>query len=99
MLRFIRNLFVLLAVIIGLVFGYFNFEAVSVDLLWTQIKAPLIVMLALAFLLGLVLAFLVLGISVAKYRHRYRKTHKQLQQTEEEADKLRGRPAFTAPES
>ena len=96
MLRLLRNLIVILAVFIGLAFGFFNYGSTSVDLLWTQTEAPLSVLLGLAFLLGLVLALIVCGLRIAKLRARLSSTRRQLKDAEAEISNLRGMPTHGA---
>lgn len=92
MLRLIRNLVVVIAVFIGLAFGFFNYDPTPVDLLWTTTDAPLSVLLGLAFLLGLVIALIVCGIRMAQLRARLSRTRRRLKNAEIEITNLRGMP-------
>ncbi|MGN8160236.1 lipopolysaccharide assembly protein LapA domain-containing protein [Salinisphaera sp. RV14] len=92
MLRLIRNLIVILAVFVGLAFGFLNYGSTSVDLLWTRTAAPLSVLLGGAFLLGLVLALILCGVRMAKLRARLASTRRQLRDAEAEIANLRSMP-------
>lgn len=92
MLRLIRALIVILAVVIGLAFGFFNFSPTQVDLLWTTTQAPLSIMLALAFLLGIVLTFLVCGWRLARLHRNLSKARRKLKNTEKELSNWRRTP-------
>ncbi|WP_423823840.1 lipopolysaccharide assembly protein LapA domain-containing protein [Salinisphaera sp. SPP-AMP-43] len=96
MLRLIRNLIVIIAVVIGLAFGFFNYNPTSVDLLWTTTEAPLAVLLGLAFLLGLIIALLLCGVRMAKLRARLSSTRRQLKDAEAEISNLRSMPIHDA---
>lgn len=96
MLRLIRNLIVILAVFIGLAFGFFNYGATPVDLLWTKTEAPLSVLLGLSFLLGLIIAFVLCGLRMAKLRARLSSTRRQLKDAEAEISNLRSMPIHDA---
>lgn len=96
MLRLIRNLIVILAVFIGLAFGFFNYDSTPVDLLWTRTEAPLAVLLGLAFVLGLVVALIVCGVRMVKLRSRLSSTKRQLKDAEAEISNLRSMPIHDA---
>ncbi|MGB7758095.1 MAG: lipopolysaccharide assembly protein LapA domain-containing protein [Salinisphaera sp.] len=96
MLRLIRNLIVILAVFIGLAFGFFNYGSTPVDLLWTKTEAPLAVLLGLAFLLGLIIALVVCGVRLARLRSRLSRTRRQLKDAEAEISNLRSMPIHDA---
>lgn len=96
MLRLIRNLIVILAVFIGLAFGFFNYSPTSIDLLWTRTEAPLALLLALAFLIGLVIALVVCGVRLARLRARLSSTRRKLKDAETELSNLRSMPIHDA---
>ncbi|HET7315074.1 lipopolysaccharide assembly protein LapA domain-containing protein [Salinisphaera sp.] len=96
MLRLIRNLIIILALFIGLAFGFFNYGSTPVDLLWTTTEAPLAVLLGLAFLLGLVIALVVCGVRMAKLRSRLSRTRRRLKHAEAEITNLRSMPIYDA---
>lgn len=95
-MRLIRNLIVILAIFIGLAFGFFNYNPIQVDLLWTTTQAPLAILLGLAFLLGLVIALIFCGIQLAKTRMRLSSTRRRLKDAEAEISNLRSMPIHDA---
>lgn len=96
MLRLIQSLIVILAVVIGLAFGFFNYSLTDVDLLWTTTEAPLSVLLGLSFLLGLVVALLVCGLRMVSLRRRLSRTRRQLKNAEDELSSWRHTPHTSA---
>lgn len=91
MLRLIRNLVVLLAVAIGVAFGYLNYNSTPIDLLWTHARAPLSMLLGLAFALGLVVALIVASWPLVRLRARLAGTRRRLKHAEAELARLRVR--------
>lgn len=89
MLRLIRNLIVILAVFLGLAFGYFNYGSTTVDLLWTRVEAPLAVLLGLAFLFGLLIGFIVCSVRMIKLRARLSRARHRIKEAETELSELR----------
>lgn len=96
MLRLIRNLIVILGLIVGVAFGFFNFESVDIDLLFTSTQAPLVVILAIVFVLGLVIAGLVAMAKVARLKGRLSSSQRRLKDAEAEISNLRSMPIHDA---
>lgn len=88
----IRNIIIVLALVLGVAFSFFNLQDVSVDLLWTTARAPLVVLLVIAFVLGFVIALLGLVYKLARLRARLSKSRRQLKQAEAEINNLRSMP-------
>lgn len=96
MLSLFRIIIVVLAAVIGLVFGYMNFQTTYVDLLWTQTHAPLVLLLAVAFVLGGVLALLICSVRLVRLRARLSSTRRKLKDAEAEISSLRSLPIHDA---
>jgi len=96
MLRLIRNLIVILGLIVGVAFGFFNFESVDIDLLFTNTQAPLVVILAIVFVLGLVIAGLVAIAKIARLKGRLSSSQRRLKDAEAEISNLRSMPIHDA---
>lgn len=96
MLSLIRNLIIFIALVLGLVFGYLNYGSTSVQLLWGSVDAPLVVLLAIAFVAGLVIALIVCGLKIAGLRTRLAKSRRQLKDAEAEISNLRSMPIHDA---
>jgi len=96
MLSLIRNLIIVVALILGAVFGYLNYASTSVNLLWGSVDAPLVVWLALAFVAGLVIAFVVLGLKIIKLRGKLSGSRRKLKDAEAEISNLRSMPIHDA---
>lgn len=96
MLSLIRNLIIVVALILGAVFGYLNYASTSVNLLWGTIDAPLVVLLALAFVAGLLIAFVVLGLKIIKLRSKLSSSRRKLRDAEAEISNLRSMPIHDA---
>lgn len=96
MLSLIRNLIIFIALILGLVFGYLNYAPTSVQLLWGSVDAPLVVLLAIAFVAGLVIAFIACGVKIAKLRSRLSRSRRKLKDAEAEISNLRSMPIHDA---
>lgn len=92
MLRLIRNLIVVLALVVGVAFGFFNYNLTSVDLLWTTTQAPLVVLLALAALIGFLVAFIVFGTRITRLRRNLSRTRRELKDAQAEIANLRRMP-------
>lgn len=96
MLRLIRNLIIIIALFVGVVFGFLNYDSAPIDLLWTSIDAPLVLLLAVAFVVGLVLALIVFGLRVMKLRRRLSSVRRKLRNAEAEISNLRSMPIHDA---
>ncbi len=96
MLRLIRNLIVILGLIVGVAFGFFNFESVDIDLLFTNTQAPLVVILVIVFVLGLVIAGLVAMAKIARLKGRLSSSQRRLKDAEAEISNLRSMPIHDA---
>lgn len=96
MLRLIRNLIIIIALFVGVVFGFLNYASTSVDLLWTSVDAPLVLLLAIAFVIGLVLALIVCGLRIAKLRTRLSSTRRKLKDAEAKLANSRSLPVQDA---
>lgn len=92
MLRLIRNLIVILALVIGIAFGFFNFDPVDVDLLVGSTEAPLAVLLAVVFVVGLLIAGVVAIAKIARLKGRLSSTQRRLRDAEAEISNLRSMP-------
>lgn len=96
MLRLIRNLIIVLALVVGIAFGFFNFSPVTVDLLWVDSRVPLIVVLVVAFVLGFGLALLLLLLRLVGLRSNLRRSQRQLKDAQGEIRNLRSMPIHDA---
>lgn len=96
MLRLIRNLIVIFALVLGVAFGFFNYDLATIDLLWTTTQAPLVVLLAVAFVLGLVVAFVVCMARIAKLRAQLSTSRRRLKDAQAEISNLRSMPIHDA---
>lgn len=92
----LRNIIIALAIVLGIAFSFFNMQDVSVDLLWTTTHAPLVVLLAIAFLLGFVIAVLVLLYRIAQLRSRLSRSRRELKDARAEISNLRSMPIHDA---
>ncbi|GAB3682683.1 lipopolysaccharide assembly protein LapA domain-containing protein [Salinisphaera aquimarina] len=96
MLRLIRNLIVILGLVVGIAFGFFNFEPVNIDLLFTNTQAPLVVLLVIVFVLGLLIAGLACMARIARLRGRLSSARRRLKDAEAEISNLRSMPIHDA---
>lgn len=96
MLNLFRALIVFVAAAIGLAFGYLNFESTTVDLFFGQPRAPLVVFLAIAFVLGFLIALLVCSIRLMRSRRRLSHTRRKLKDARAELAHLRSLPIHDA---
>lgn len=92
----LRNLIIVLALVLGIAFSFFNTHAVTIDLLWTTADAPLVVLLVIAFALGFVIALLGLLYKITRLRSRLSKSHRKLKDAEAEIRNLRSMPIHDA---
>ncbi|MAA73769.1 MAG: hypothetical protein CMN28_03585 [Salinisphaeraceae bacterium] len=96
MLRLLRNLLIAVALVLGLVFGYANFQAVTVNYLWDKMDVPLVVVLLLTFIVGFVLSMLMFLARLAALRGRLGRTRRQLEDAQGEIRNLRNMPIHDA---
>lgn len=96
MLRLIRNLVVVAGLVLGVAFGFFNYQLVSIDLLWTTTQAPLVVLLVIAFVLGLAIAGFVCMARIAKLRGQLSSSRRRLKDAQSEISNLRSMPIHDA---
>lgn len=92
----LRNLIVVLALVLGAAFSFFNLQAVNVDLLWTTTSAPLVVLLVIAFVLGFVVALLGVFYKLARLRARLSSSRRKLKDAQAEIRNLRSMPIHDA---
>lgn len=69
----IKSLFVLVAALVGLAFGSSNFQSTTVDLLFTAVHAPLVVIIGSTFVVGMLIGLLASGIRILKLREQLRR--------------------------
>lgn len=96
MLRLVRNIVIVVALVLGVAFGFFNFQLVTVDLLFSESRIPLVVVLLLDFLLGVAVAALVLLGRVLTLRGKLARTRRELAETRTEVRNLRSMPIHDA---
>lgn len=96
MLRVIRNIVIIVALVIGVAFGFFNFQLITVDLLFTQSRIPLVVVLFLTFLVGVAVAALWLFGRLLLLRGKLARTRRELAETRTEVRNLRSMPIHDA---
>ncbi len=96
MLRLLRNLVVVLALVLGVAFGFFNYELVTVDVLWTTTRAPLVVLLAIAFVLGFAVTLIALLYKITRLRTQLSSSRRKLKDAQAEIRNLRSMPIHDA---
>lgn len=96
MVALLRNLVVVFALVIGAVFSFYNLRNVSIDLLWARVDAPLVVLLVLAFVLGFVVALLILAWKLTRARGRLAQSRRELKDAQAEIKNLRSMPIHDA---
>lgn len=96
MLPLLRNALILLAILVGLVFGYFNTNPVSVDYLMGQASMPLVMALSISLVIGLCLGILISLPSLIRQRAETTSLRRKLQQAESEVKNLRNLPLHDA---
>lgn len=96
MIRLLRNLVLLLALVLGITFGFFNFQLVTVDLLMSEVRVPLVVVLILDFVLGFGLALMLLLARTLKLRADLARERRQLKDAQAEIRNLRSMPIHDA---
>lgn len=96
MLRLLRNLVLLLALALGVAFGFFNFQLVTVNWLFGEVRVPLVVVLVIDFILGFGLALLLLLAQTLKLRSDLARERRQLKDAQAEIRNLRSMPIHDA---
>lgn len=96
MIRLLRNLVLLFALALGITFGFFNFQLVTVDLLASEVRVPLVVVLILDFILGFGLALMLLLARTLKLRTDLARERRQLKDAQAEIRNLRSMPIHDA---
>lgn len=96
MIRLLRNLVLLFALALGITFGFFNFQLVTVDLLLSEARVPLVVVLILDFVLGFSLALMLLLARTLKLRADLARERRQLKDAQAEIRNLRSMPIHDA---
>lgn len=92
MLRILRTVLVILALLLGMVFALMNHESVTVDLLFDQFVLPLVALLIINLLLGLVVGILIYLPRQLAMRLELERTRKKLAVAETEIRNLRNLP-------
>lgn len=96
MLRLIRNLIVILGLVLGVAFGFFNYNMATIDLLVTTTQAPLVVLLGIAFVLGVVVTILLCMGKIAQLRGQLSGSRRRLKDAQAEISNLRSMPIHDA---
>lgn len=96
MLRVLRNIVIIVALVVGIAFGFFNFQLVTVDLLFMQARIPLVVVLFLDFLVGVAVALLWLFGRLLTLRGKLARARRELAETRTEVRNLRSMPIHDA---
>ena len=96
MLTILRNLLIILAALIGVVFAYFNTDRIQVDYLLGQQDMPLVLALSVVLLIGLALGILIGLPYTLRTRSNLASTRRRLQQAEVEIKNLRNQPLHDA---
>lgn len=96
MWRFLRNLLLVIALVIGVAFGFFNQHLVTIDVLWSNAQAPLILILLIAFVVGFGLALVLLLTRLIALRGGLARTRSQLKDARTEIRNLRSLPIHDA---
>ncbi|MDN5938532.1 MAG: lipopolysaccharide assembly protein LapA domain-containing protein [Salinisphaera sp.] len=92
MVRLLRNLVIVAALVLGLAFGFLNYNRVTVDLLFRDAQLPLVAVLGCAFVLGVVLSVLLFTGRVLVLKRRLGRTRNQLADARTEIHNLRSMP-------
>lgn len=96
MLRLLRTLVIVVALVLGIAFGFFNFDPVDVDLLLSEARVPLVVVLVAAFIIGFAIALLLLLGRVLVLRRALSRTRRDLDEARTEIRNLRSMPIHDA---
>lgn len=81
-----------MAILVGLVFGYFNTNVVKVDYLFGQQDMPLVLALSIALIVGISVGILICIPTTLKLRTETTTIKRNLQQAETEVKNLRNLP-------
>ncbi len=92
MMPLLRNAIILMAILVGLVFGYFNTGTVTVDYLFGEQQMPLVLAMSIALLTGLSLGILVCLPSALRHHGEVTTIKRRLEQAESEVKNLRNLP-------
>lgn len=92
MLNWARNLLILAALLLGLIFAFFNLVTVRVDYLFSESEASLVLVLACALLLGYGLGLLSLLPRWLKTRADLASSRRRAAEVEAELKNLRNLP-------
>lgn len=96
MFKIVRNVLIILAALIGVIFAYFNTAQVDIDYLFGQQEMPLVLALAAVLVVGLAIGVL-LGLPYTlRTRGDLSLTRRRLQQAETEIKNLRNQPIHDA---
>lgn len=96
MFRLLRNIVIVVALVLGIAFGFFNFQLVTVDLLFSETRVPLVVILILDFVLGFGVALLLLIGRILSLRRSLSRARRDLADTRTEVRNLRSMPIHDA---
>lgn len=96
MFRLLRNIVIVIALVVGVAFGFFNFESVTVNLLFGEVEVPLAVVLIVDFALGFGVALLLLFSRLILLRRKLSRTRRQLADVQTEVRNLRSMPIHDA---
>lgn len=96
MAALLRNLVLVFALILGVVFSFYNLQSVTIDLLWTSRDVPLVVLLVLAFIIGFAVAALVFMWKLTRMRGRLSQSRRELKDAQAEIKNLRSMPIHDA---
>ena len=96
MFHILRNVLIILAALIGVVFAYFNTAQVNVDYLFGAMDMPLVLALAVVLVVGLALGILIGLPYTLRTRGDLSSTRRRLQHAETEIKNLRNQPIHDA---
>jgi len=96
MLALLKTFVVVFALVIGAVFSFYNLHDVSIDLLWLRLDAPLVVLLVATFVLGFVVALVLLAWQLTRVRGRLAQSRRELKDARAEIKNLRSMPIHDA---
>lgn len=91
-MRFVKLLGIVLIIAIGLVFATLNANSVSVNLAYTEFRAPLALVVLVGFGLGMLCATLSFFARICTYKFKLYRLQNQLQVTQQEIKNLREIP-------
>ncbi|MGH8561834.1 MAG: lipopolysaccharide assembly protein LapA domain-containing protein [Nevskiales bacterium] len=92
MLRMLRMVLVVLALLAGMMFALMNHESVTVNLLFDQFQLPLVALLIINLLLGLAIGMLIYLPRQLTLRLELERTRRKLATAETEIRNLRNLP-------